>query len=53
MDWRNLNVSTDLSAILQVPTVDAPVAALLPHTAVPGAPDEGLHPEERRAEQVL
>lgn len=43
-DGNNFNVAPDLAALLQVLTVDAPVAALLPNAAIPGDLDEGLHP---------
>ncbi|XP_034278399.1 uncharacterized protein LOC117668538 [Pantherophis guttatus] len=52
-DRRNFSIAPDLDSLLQVPSVDAPVAALLPHSVVPGDPEEGLRPEERRAEHVL
>lgn len=52
-DHRNFCVASDLSTLLKVPSVDALVVALLPHTAVPGDLEEGLYPEERRVEHVL
>ncbi|XP_060543266.1 uncharacterized protein LOC132710656 [Pantherophis guttatus] len=52
-DKRNFQVSSDLETLLQIPSVDAPVAALLPNSNVPGEPDEGFRPEERRSDQVL
>lgn len=53
MDWKNFNVAADLASLLQVPMVDAPVAALLPNASVPGDLDEGLSLEERWSDQVL
>lgn len=53
MDRKNFNVASDLDSILQVPQVDVPIVALVPNIAVPGAPDEGLRPEEHRMDLVL
>ncbi|XP_070797147.1 centrosomal protein of 290 kDa-like [Pituophis catenifer annectens] len=53
LDKRNFIVSSDLNSLLHVPSVDAPVAALLSSSSIPGDPEEGLRPEERRSEQVL
>lgn len=52
-DRKNFTVSSDLTSLLQVPSVDTPVAALLSSTSIPGDPEEGLQPEECRSEQVL
>lgn len=48
---KYFSVAPDLATFLQVPTVDAPVTALLPNAAIPGDPDEG--PEEHCSDQVL
>lgn len=42
-----------MANLFQIPMVDARVAALLPHTAIPGEPDEGLCPEECCSDQIL
>lgn len=52
-DRRFFNVAPELAALLQVPAVDAPIAALLPNTCIPGDLDERLHLEERQSDQVL
>lgn len=41
-----------LDSILQVPPVDVPIVALVPNIAIPGAPGEGLEPEDRHADLV-
>lgn len=46
-------MAPELANLLQVPSVDAPVDALLPNAAIPGDPEEGLRPEEHRSDQVL
>lgn len=53
MDHKNFTVSQDLTSLLQVPTIDTPVAALLSNALIPGDPEESIRPEERRSEQVL
>lgn len=53
MGRNNCNVAMDLVALLQVLSVDAPIAALLPNASVPGDPDEVLRPDEHRSKQVL
>lgn len=53
MDQKNFNIAADLASLLHVPIVDALIAALLPNTAIPGSPDEGLRPEERPVDLVL
>lgn len=52
-DKKNFNVATELASLLQVPSIDTPVAALLPNASVSGSPNEGLHPDKRRSDQVL
>lgn len=52
-DHKYFNVAPDLATLLQVPSVDAPVAALLPNASIPGDPEEGLRREEHRSDQVL
>lgn len=39
-------MSSDLTSLLQVPSVDAPVVALLSSTSILGNPEEGLWPEQ-------
>lgn len=53
MDKKNFNVASELASLLQVPSVDSPIAALLPNAAIPGDPDEGLRPDELHSDQVL
>lgn len=48
-DCRNFNMAQDLAAILQIPTMDEPVATLLLQMAIPG----DFHLAEHHAEQVL
>lgn len=43
----------ELGQVLQTPAGDAPVAALQTSSTIPGEPEEGLKPEDRRAEQTL
>lgn len=40
-DKRNFNVSSDLDSLLQVPPVDAPIAALVPNVAISRSPGRG------------
>lgn len=51
-DCKYFNVAPDLATLLQVPSVGAPVAELLPNAAMPGDLEEGLHPEECCSDQV-
>lgn len=46
-------MASDLYDLLQVLTVHAPIAALLPNASMPGDPDDDLPPDERRSDQVL
>lgn len=43
----------DLSNLLQVSTVDAPIVALSSTTHLTGPPEEYLHPEDKRMEKML
>lgn len=47
------NVAPELASFLQVPSVDVPIAALLPNSLIPGEPEEILCPEECRSDQSL
>lgn len=47
------NVAPDLAKSIQVPSIDAPVAALHSSSSLPGDPAESLRPEDRRSEQSL
>lgn len=53
LDRRIYNMAPEVSSLLQVPTVDAPVAALSASSNPTGPPEEGLRPEERRLERIL
>lgn len=53
VDKSFYNVTSDLFKILQIPKVDAPVAALHTSPTMPGDPEENLRPEDKRAEQTL
>lgn len=52
-DRTNFQVASDMDTLLQLPSIDAPIAALLSSAAVPGDPAENLRPDERRADMVL
>lgn len=47
LDRHLYNMAPDISALLQVPTVDAPVASLSAPSHLTGPPEESLRPEER------
>lgn len=46
-------MATELASLLQVPSIDALVAALLPNASIPWDPDKGLRPKERRLDHIL
>lgn len=52
-DKRLYNISPDLARALEVPIVDAPVAALSASSVMTGSPEEALRPEDKRMEQTL
>lgn len=52
-DRQFFNIAPELAALLQVPSVDAPIAALLSNTSISGEPDEGLCPEEQWMDKSL
>uniref|UniRef100_A0A8C6XA67 C2H2-type domain-containing protein n=1 Tax=Naja naja TaxID=35670 RepID=A0A8C6XA67_NAJNA len=53
LDKKLFNVGGDLSKALEVPDVDAPVAALQANTDIPGEPEDSLKAEDKKAEQTL
>ncbi|XP_034296649.1 uncharacterized protein LOC117679126 [Pantherophis guttatus] len=53
LDRRLYNLAPELSSLLQVPSVDQPVAELSAPTNLTGPPEEGLRPEDRRLEHSL
>ncbi|XP_058021153.1 uncharacterized protein LOC131189195 [Ahaetulla prasina] len=53
IDKRLYHMAPEMSSLLQVPTVDAPVVALASSTHFTGPPEESLRPEVKRAEKVL
>lgn len=42
-----------MARVLQTPSVETPVLALLSSSKIPGEPEEGLQPEDKRSEQSL
>ncbi|XP_034262888.1 uncharacterized protein LOC117658879 [Pantherophis guttatus] len=52
-DKRFYNVAPTLAAALEIPTIDEPVAALACVNMITNDPDEGLNPEDRKAEISL
>lgn len=49
-DRRYFNMESQLAHILQIPSMDPPVAALHSPTIMPGDPEELLKPEDKRTE---
>lgn len=50
---KHLYIGPDLAKALEVPTVDTSVAAMSTSSVMTGAPEEALHPEDQRSEQIL
>lgn len=53
LDKCLFNLALDFSHLLQVPTIDAPVIALLFSSHLTGPPEESLCLEDKRAEHTL
>lgn len=53
VDRRLYNLAPELSSLLQVPSVDQPVAELSASSNLTGPPEESLRPEDRRCEHSL
>lgn len=50
-DKRYFNVEPGMAKVLQTPSVDAPVAALMSSSNIPGEPEDSLRPEDKRSDQ--
>lgn len=46
-DKHYFNVGLELAQILQTPSIDAPITALLSTSNIPGEPEDGLRPSQR------
>ncbi|XP_034289304.1 uncharacterized protein LOC117675085 [Pantherophis guttatus] len=53
VDRRLYNLAPDLSSLLQVPSVDQPIAELSSSSNIAGPPEDSLRPEDRRLENSL
>lgn len=53
LDRRLYNLAPDLSTLLRVPSVDAPVVALSAPSNLTGPPEDSLRPEDKHLEHSL
>lgn len=50
-DKRYFSVEPDMAKVLQMPSVDAPVPALMSSSNIPGKLEDSLRPEDKRSDQ--